>query len=113
MVAGQRRQRPLGAGDPRRPTRTRQGLTRLQLAALLNAQRGLCALCAKPLGSSYSVDHDHLLAKQHGHNPLTGCPRCTRGVLHPACNTGLGQLNDDPELLLRAAKYVTRLRRAF
>jgi len=30
-----------------------------------------------------------------------------RGVLCVRCNNALGQLKDDPELMLRAAEYVT------
>jgi hypothetical protein len=112
-VIGQRRQRPLGPADPRQPTAKRQGLDRQQLADLVRQQRGLCALCRRPLGASFVVDHDHQLAAQHGHNPLVGCRRCVRGILHTRCNSALGAIGDDPEALQRAAEYVTRLRRSY
>lgn len=112
-IAGQRRQRPLGPADPRQPTAKRQGLDRLQLTALVTRQGGLCALCQRPLGGSFAVDHDHVLAVAHGHNPATGCRRCVRGILHTACNTAIGTFGDDPERLLAAAHYVTRLRRTY
>lgn len=113
MIAGQRRQRPLGPADSRQPTAKRQGLDRLQLAALVVRQGGLCALCRRPLGAVYVVDHDHQLARAHGHNPRTGCRRCVRGALHHRCNAAIGALGDDPELLRNAADYVTRLRRTY
>ena len=112
-IVGQRRQRPLNARDPRSPTGKRQGLDRRQLAELVVRQGGLCAVCGRPLGASFAVDHDHVLAAQHGHKPTTGCRRCVRGILHHGCNFALGALGDDPEILLAAAAYVVRLRRTF
>ena len=111
-IAGQRRQRPLSPRDPRQPAAKRQGLSRPQIEALRLAQGGLCALCARPLGYDFVVDHDHELAARHGHNPRTGCERCCRGLLHKRCNTLLGAFGDDPERLIAAATYVTRLRRS-
>jgi hypothetical protein len=105
-TADWRRRSPPGAGK-------RQGLDRRQLAELVARQGGLCALCRRPLGVNFVVDHDHQLARQHGHNPRTGCSRCVRGILHTACNTAIGTFEDDPERLLAAAHYVTRLRRTY
>lgn len=104
-MTGQRRQRPIGPTDPRRSTRTRQGLTPLQVEALRKAQGGRCALCQRPLGETFAVDHDHRLAARHGHNPDTGCPRCCRGLLCWACNGFLVGAYGEPEFLRRAAAY--------
>ena len=76
-------------------------------------QDGRCALCRRPLGATFAVDHDHLLAAQHGHRPDVGCRRCVRGVVHHRCNAAIAAFHDDPELLLAAAAYVVRLRRTF
>ena len=107
----QRRQRPLGVNDPRKPTAKRQGLTQAQVAAAIVAQGGLCAIGGEPLGAQVAVDHDHELARLHRHNPARGCPRCFRGVVCTAHNTALGLLGDDPGLLRRAADYIERRRR--
>lgn len=101
----QRAQRPLGLLDRRRPTRARQGLTRLQVEQLIRAQGGACALCQRPLSTDHMVDHDHRLALAHGHDEMSGCSRCVRGVLCRGCNTWLSGFRDDPEFLRRAALY--------
>lgn len=106
----QRRQRPLGPDDPRTPTGKRQGLTRLQVEQVKAAQQGACALCRRPLGDQFSVDHDHVLAEVHGHNPNVGCPRCFRGLLCLGCNNFLSGFRDDPDFLRRAAAYSERRR---
>lgn len=66
--------------------------------ALLVAQGGRCAICPAEVGDSIgrplSVDHCH----------KTGA---VRGLLCSACNLGLGKFRDDPELLRKAAEYLT------
>jgi hypothetical protein len=109
-VLRQRRQRPLGTLDPRQPTRKRQGLTRLDVAAAVVAQGGRCAVGGEPLGSQYAVDHDHALAARHGHAPERGCPSCYRGIVCNTHNAALGAFGDDPAVLRRAADYVERRR---
>ncbi|WP_202124670.1 endonuclease VII domain-containing protein [Actinomadura physcomitrii] len=58
---------------------------------LLKVQVGLCAVCAD--NPAEHVDHDH----------VTGA---VRGLACSGCNTGMGQLRDDPIALRRAADYV-------
>lgn len=60
--------------------------------ALIVAQNGRCAVCGDPLLHPY-LDHDH----------DTGA---ARGVLCPACNTGLGYFGDDAGRLEAAAAYL-------
>ncbi len=62
-------------------------------------QGGCCALCGKPVaeGKRLVVDHDH----------KTGL---VRGLLHPACNTGLGKLGDNLEGLALAVAYLEKAR---
>lgn len=61
---------------------------------MLAKQNHCCALCESQAGGKQlAVDHDHDSKK-------------VRGLLCQNCNTGLGKLQDNPELLRRAAKYI-------
>lgn len=62
---------------------------------LLAQQGEVCAICRKPCrtGRELAVDHCHGTGKG-------------RGLLCFHCNTGIGKLNDDPELLKRAVVYL-------
>ena len=64
---------------------------------MLQDQGSKCKLCLtdKPLGprNSFVVDHCHETGK-------------VRGLLCNHCNTGIGKLHDDPELLEKAAAYI-------
>lgn len=110
-VQRQRAQRPLGSGDSRQPGGKRQGLSPVEVAQLHAAQEGLCALCKRPLGDDFVVDHDHLLAARHGHNPEVGCRYCVRGLVCPGDNNWLAGFRDDPEFLRSAAEYAERRRK--
>jgi hypothetical protein len=59
---------------------------------LVEQQGGLCLVCRK--APPTAVDHDH----------STGA---VRGILCGDCNTGMGQLGDDPWILRRAIEYLT------
>ena len=67
------------------------GLTEEQLAVMVSAQGGVCAICevAKPI----HTDHDHVTGR-------------VRGVLCGPCNMGLGQFADDPRRLQAAIEYL-------
>jgi hypothetical protein len=75
--------------------RTRNyGLTDEELLVILSAQSGRCPICLEPLlWPRVSVDHCHDTGK-------------VRGLLHGPCNTGMGQLGDDPDRCDRAAAYL-------
>jgi hypothetical protein len=84
----------------------RYGVTVEQHDAMLEEQRGLCALCGNPpkpggirAASRLHLDHDH----------ETGKPR---QLLCNTCNQGLGYLKDDPALLRAAADYIERHRQS-
>jgi len=68
------------------------GLTSQQVQDLKDKQKGLCALCETR--QAISVDHCHRTGK-------------VRGILCRQCNTGIGQLDDDPKLLEKAVEYLT------
>lgn len=76
--------------------RKKYGLTAEAVEALWKAQASCCGLCARPITlAAARVDHCH----RAGH---------VRGILCSACNTGLGQLGDNREGLLRALAYLER-----
>jgi len=69
--------------------------------ALLEAQGGACAICGHipserdryRKGKSLALDHDHKTNK-------------IRGLLCDLCNRAIGQLQDSPTLLRKAADYL-------
>lgn len=75
--------------------------------AMLLAQGGACAICKVDAPtdirtSRFHVDHDHACCPGK-----RSCGRCVRGLLCHACNTALGNFQDDPERLTAALAYVT------
>lgn len=74
-----------------------------EVNAMNKKQKGLCAICGKPESRknplhknkicTLSIDHDHKTEQ-------------FRGLLCIKCNFGLGHFDDDPELLLKAIKYL-------
>lgn len=67
---------------------------------LLDEQYGCCAICGsddETIGGHLHVDHDH----ESGD---------IRGLLCSNCNTGLGLLQDNPDILQSAIKYLHRSR---
>lgn len=85
------------------------GITIADYEALLRSQNGRCAVCgcteddarngrtrSGPTSFAarcFRVDHDHATGQ-------------VRGLLCGLCNTGLGALKDDPEVLGRALEYL-------
>ncbi|GGV35130.1 hypothetical protein GCM10010182_68910 [Actinomadura cremea] len=69
----------------------RYGITETDADWLLQRQVGLCGVCSDRPGEH--IDHDH----------ATGA---VRGIACTGCNTGMGQLGDDPTSLRRGADSV-------
>ena len=72
------------------------GITQEDYDVMLRAQGGVCKICGQKESVDrfpLAVDHDHKTGK-------------VRGLLCGSCNTGLGKFNDDPDLLLKAMKYL-------
>jgi hypothetical protein len=84
------------------------GLTAQEYDELYRFQGGRCAICRRATGASkrLAVDHDHVLARQHGHPEGKGCGSCCRGLLCSLCNDTLAHLRDDPAAFERAADYL-------
>lgn len=78
------------------------GITLVEYNEMLEIQEGLCAICGNP---ETSRDHrtKELRALAVDHNHDTGE---VRGLLCGDCNTGIGLLQDDIELLLNAIDYL-------
>jgi hypothetical protein len=77
--------------------RVAYGVTPEDLAAIVEAQGGICPILGTPIDLSdartCNLDHDH----------LTGWPR---GVLHPKANRALGLVADDPDTIRDTAAAV-------
>lgn len=77
----------------------RYGITLEQYEAMLKKQHGDCAICGVKLDSSKktlipAVDHVHDESKH------------VRGLLCGRCNSAIGLLNEDPEVMLKAIQYL-------
>jgi hypothetical protein len=78
----------------------RYGVTVEQFEALLQAQGGGCGICRSEV-TDWHIDHDHSCCPT-----VYTCGKCLRGIFCRACNIGLGNFRDDPELLERAIRYL-------
>jgi Recombination endonuclease VII len=82
-----------------RPKVRYQGGKRMEYrdySKMLERLDGRCEICGEQPPRGLVVDHLH----------KTGGPR---GFLCMKCNSGLGFFNDDPSLLVKAARYVRRV----
>lgn len=73
----------------------RYNITLEEFKALWKKQNGTCAICGDRFQKKkYRIDHNHDTGE-------------VRGILCTSCNSGLGLFNDSPEILLRAAEYLS------
>lgn len=72
------------------------GISVEEYNSMLEGQKFVCMICSEPCKTrkSLCVDHDH----------ATGI---VRGLLCNRCNRAIGMFKDDPELLRRAADYLS------
>lgn len=75
-------------------------MTLLEFEELLDSQDRVCAICRQP-DMDWHVDHDHACCPGN-----VTCGKCVRGILCRACNWTIGKMQDNPEWLRAAAKYV-------
>ncbi len=80
----------------------RYGITVERYQEMLEAQGGVCAICGGEAGvgeagkgERLSVDHDHDTGE-------------VAGLTCSLCNTGIGYLRHDPEIVAAALAYVAR-----
>jgi hypothetical protein len=70
------------------------GISLEEYNSLFDKQGGVCAICSTPPSTRrLAVDHCHDTGK-------------VRGLLCVKCNAGIGNLNDDVEMLKAAIKYL-------
>jgi hypothetical protein len=80
------------------------GLSIAEYAAMLEAQGGVCMICRQPETRRHKTS-DKLRALAVDHCHANGH---VRALLCTACNTGLGNFNDDPDRLKAAIQYLER-----
>ena len=68
------------------------------IVKMYDNQRGCCAICKQSLISPDSKELPHI-----DHDHTTGV---VRGVLCATCNKGIGHLQDDADLCIRASTYL-------
>lgn len=71
-------------------------MTAEQIFFYANQPCQICGSYEKP-----SIDHDHSCCPGN-----KSCGKCIRGILCRACNSGIGMLRDDPEILEAGARYL-------
>lgn len=78
------------------------GITLAEYETLFTKQNGVCAICQQP-EKAFDKKQNRLrrLAVDHCHTTSK-----IRGLLCFDCNTGIGKLGDNPQLIERAAEYV-------
>ena len=83
-----------------KPRNNHFGVSCVEYKKMFNSQNGVCAICGLPERSrhkgiikSLCVDHCHETGK-------------TRGLLCTRCNSGIGFLQDDLDLLASASSYL-------
>lgn len=91
----------------------RYGIDLAAYNALLEAQGGVCAACGEPERRvrngqlvKLGVDHDHACCPGR-----KACGNCVRGLLCCRCNSALGLVGDDSDLLAKLADYLKILER--
>jgi hypothetical protein len=87
-------------GNRWKSIRDKYGLTRDQWESMFAAQGCRCAICGRsdPGGKgAWHTDHDHATGQ-------------VRGILCHHCNTGVGHLGDNTEVMRRAIRYLRRFK---
>jgi Autographiviridae endonuclease VII len=88
---------------------SKYGITITEYDALYQHQDGVCAICGKPeSGRDNTGTKIKALAVDHDHE--TGA---IRGLLCSTCNSFLGYIGEDPEILRRGAEYIERTKKQY
>lgn len=79
----------------------RFGITVQQYIEMENLQNGKCKICNLKGNKRLSVDHDHSCC-----SGAKSCGKCIRGLVCFRCNTTLGMVKDDKDLLQKMIEYI-------
>lgn len=71
------------------------GISDEYVQKMLDTQKYKCAICFKKISWNCHVDHDHISGE-------------VRGLLCLTCNTGIGMLKDDIQILTSAINYLKK-----
>jgi len=84
----------------------RFGINRQEYAEMFHAHNGACAICSQPETATrngrikaLAVDHDHESGE-------------IRGLLCSDCNTGIGKLKEDRDIMVSAIRYLDKHKKA-
>jgi len=80
-------------GQFKRLLERKYGLTIEKYEAQVKAQDGKCSICGRIPEKRLAVDHCHISGR-------------IRGLLCYACNSAIGLMGDDPDMIRRASAYV-------
>jgi len=86
--------------------RRRHGMRPWEWQAMWDEQNGACYLCRRPLSEDRGqvlIDHDHGCCPTN-----SSCANCRRGMACHQCNTAIGLLDDNPELMRMVADNLER-----
>lgn len=89
----------MSAGESFRENIRSHGLTPDQHRRLLLDQQGLCAICGRY--ERLVIDHDHRCCPGR-----TSCGECVRALLCNRCNTALGLVGDNSEIVSRMLDFL-------
>lgn len=70
------------------------GITEAEYQDMYQAQGGMCQICTNEVEGRLHIDHNHDTGE-------------VRGLLCGSCNRGIGLFSDQPELLRKAADYLS------
>lgn len=83
---------------------TRHGLSEEEYMVMFKKCNGLCWSCKDRPANN--IDHDHNCCKG-----TYSCGKCVRGVLCSQCNTALGLLKDDSDVIKNLLAYSLMVKR--
>lgn len=87
--------------NSRKSALLRHNLTQKQYSLLLASQNKTCAICKQISKSTLHIDHDHSCCPGQ-----YSCGKCIRGLLCVRCNTAIGLINENIEILKRMEEYL-------
>ena len=92
--------------DRRSHLRSKFGIELEEYIEMLERQEGKCAICGCSTDDqkfAFAVDHDHKCC-----DGRKSCGECIRGLLCSRCNSAIGQLKEDVNILMSAIDYLNK-----